>query len=203
LAGFREWSYADCFPEEGKITFAGGEIIIDMSPERIGSHHAVRWAVAKVLGPLVEVPDTGEFYLDGVRIVNEAAEISNEPDGMCAFWESFAADRIREIPTKDQEDWIELEGTPDWILEVVSPSSVNKDTVKLRDRYARARIPEFWLIDVRGDKLDFKILCLKDGAFEAAPSRGGWQKSKVFGKQFRLVRLTNRRGRPAFRLEVK
>jgi Uma2 family endonuclease len=174
-----------------------------MSPERIGSHHAVRRAVSQVVGRLVDEADSGEFYLDGVRIVNVAADVSNEPDGMYALWESFEQGRIREIPSADEDDWIELEGTPDWILEIVSPSSVNKDKVKLRDRYQRARIPEFWLIDVRGDRLEFVILNLQADEYRPAPSRGGWQKSKVFGKQFRLVRLYNRRGRPAFRLEMK
>jgi Uma2 family endonuclease len=203
LHGFREWSSSDTFPERGRITFASGEIIVDMSPERIGSHHAVRRVVSQALGLLADEGDSGEFYLDGVRLVNVPADVSNEPDGMYALWESFESGRIREIKTADEKDWIELEGTPDWIMEIVSPSSVKKDTVKLRERYHHARIPEFWLIDVRGDKLDFVILLWHTDGYQPAPSRGGWQKSRIFGKQFRLIRLTNRRGRPAYRLEMK
>ena len=119
------------------------------------------------------------------------------------LWETFASGTIREVPTKEGDDWIELEGTPDWILEIVSPSSVAKDTVKLRGRYHRAQVPEFWLIDVRRNKLDFSMLLWHPDGYRPAPSKGGWQKSRVFGKQFRLVHVTNRRGRPAFRLEVK
>ena len=37
------------------------------------------------------------------------------------LWETFASGTIREVPTKEGDDWIELEGTPDWILEIVSP----------------------------------------------------------------------------------
>src|SRR5205085_9433839 len=177
--------------------------IIDMSPERLGSHHAVRHEISRVITNLVFEADLGRFYLDGVRIVNVPAEVSNEPDGMFALWETFETGRIRDIPTADEDDWIELEGTPDWILEIVSPSSVTKDTVKLRERYARARIPEFWLVDVRREKLDFVILHLTGDAYQPAPNRAGWQKSRIFGKQFRLVRLTDRGGRPTFRLEMK
>jgi Uma2 family endonuclease len=37
---------------------------------------------------------------------------------------------------------MELEGTPDWVLEVVSQSSVAKDTKWLRESYHKAGIPE-------------------------------------------------------------
>jgi Uma2 family endonuclease len=203
LGGFREWSWSDEFPERGTITFLGGEIIVDMSPERIGSHNAVKREVARVLGNLVDDADSGTFYLDGVRFVHVAAEVSNEPDGMFVLWETFANGIVRDIPTAEGDDWIELEGTPDWVLEILSPSSVNKDTVKLLDRYHRAGVPEYWLIDVRDGKLNFTILIHHPDGYRPAPVKAVWQKSKIFGKQFRLIRLTNRRGRPAFRLEMK
>jgi Uma2 family endonuclease len=203
LAGFRRWSWSDDFPERGKITFLGGEIIVDMSPERLGSHNGIKGEVARVVGTLVDNTDAGKFYPDGARFVHVEADVSNEPDGMFVLWETFANGTIRDIPTVDGDDWIELEGSPDWVLEILSPSSVNKDTVKLLDRYHRAGVSEYWLIDVRGDKLEFTILVHHPDGYHAAPVKAGWQKSKVFGKQFRLVRLTDRRGRPAFRLEMK
>jgi hypothetical protein len=43
---------------------------------------------------------------------------------------------------------------------------------------------------------------LPDG-YRAAPKYAAWQKSKVFGKQFRLVSFVNRVGHRDFRLEVK
>ncbi len=156
-----------------------------------------------VVGNLVEKEDRGTFYLDGARFVHESADISNEPDGMLVLWETFTSGIVRDVPTKDGDDWIELEGTPDWLLEIVSPSSVSKDTVKLRERYHRAGVGEYWLIDVRRDKLDFTILIHHADGYRPAPKKGGWQKSKVFGKQFRLVRYSDRRGRPKFRLDVK
>jgi Uma2 family endonuclease len=203
LAGFRDWSYSESFPQRGKITFVGGEIIIDMSPERLTSHVLIKSEVYIVVGGLMRDEDLGRLYPDGARVVNVEADVSNEPDSMAVLWESFASGAVREIPTADGDDWIELEGTPDWILEIVSPSSVGKDTVKLRGRYHRAQVPEFWLIDVRGKMLDFSVLLWHSDGYRPAPSKGGWQKSQVFGKHFRLVRTTDRRGRRAFRLEMK
>src|SRR4051794_241159 len=67
LAGFRTWSCSDAFPERGKITFLGGEIIVDMSPERINSHVRLKVEVCRVLANLMDAADRGPFYIDGAR----------------------------------------------------------------------------------------------------------------------------------------
>jgi Uma2 family endonuclease len=203
LAGFRAWSSSDAFPETGTITFAGGEIIIDMSPERIHSHGEVKAEVCHVVGKVIRDGDRGKLYLDRIRFVHVDAGVSNEPEALFVSWEALTEKRVIKVPTKDQKDFIEFEGTPDWVLEIVSPSSVVKDTVILLERYHRAKIPEYWLIDARGNEVQFQILYYHPDGYRLAPSRSGWQKSKVFGKQFRLVRYTDRVGDPAYRLEVK
>jgi Uma2 family endonuclease len=101
------------------------------------------------------------------------------------------------------KDYIEFEGSPDWVLEIVSPSSVFKDTVKLRERYHRANIGEYWLIDARDAEVDFQILHHAPNGYRRAPLKRGWQPSNVFGKQFRLLRIKDRLGDSAFRLEMK
>ncbi len=64
LAGFREWSSSEAFPERGKITFVGGEIVIDMSPERIDSHSGVKSPVCVVVGSLIIDDDLGKFFIE-------------------------------------------------------------------------------------------------------------------------------------------
>ncbi len=135
--------------------------------------------------------------------MHEAAGVSNEPEALFVSWRALTENRIRKIPTRDGDDYIEFEGTPDWVLEIVSPSSVFKDTVQLRERYHLAGITEYWLIDAREERLDFTILIHHADGYRPAQKKAGWQKSKVFGKQFRLVRYADRLGGPAFRLEVK
>jgi Uma2 family endonuclease len=203
LHGFREWTSSDSFPEQGKITFLDGEIIVDMSPERIVSHGDVKCEVCLVVGNLVRSRRDGKLYLDRIRFVHAEAGISNEPEAFFVSWEALREKRIRKVPTKDQADFIEFEGTPDWVLEIVSPSSVFKDTVQLRDRYNRAGVTEYWLIDARGKKVSFKILIHHPSGYRAAPVKAGWQKSKIFGKQFRLSRIKDRLGDPGFRLDMK
>jgi Uma2 family endonuclease len=203
LAEFRKWTYSDDFPKTGLIAFIGNEIFIDMSPERLTSHGSVKTAVGGTIIPLVQKKNKGKLYFDRARVVNEVAEISNEPDAVFATWESFKNGTIRLIPTADDEDYIELEGTPDWILEIVSPSSVSKDKRKLRLKYHKAGIGEYWLIDARGDDVDFKILIHGEDDYEPARNVGNWQVSPTFGKRFCLRRITDEIGGIDYRLDMK
>src|SRR5205823_696983 len=116
------------FPENVRATFIAGEIFLDMSKEDPRLHVRVKDELARVLGTLCKEEDLGEFYGDRVGISNEAADLSNVPDGSFYLWETLESGRIRLIQREGEESYVELEGTPDWVLEVVSRSSVNKDT---------------------------------------------------------------------------
>ena len=98
---------------------------------------------------------------------------------------------------------IELEGTPDMVLEIVSDSSVTKDTKTLRRLYWTARISEYWLVDVRGEDVVFDVRRYAAKGYVATRKQGGWLKSQVFGKSFRLARTRDVRGDAEFSLELK
>jgi Uma2 family endonuclease len=205
LAGFRAWFQSDDFPEQGRISFIGQEIFIDMSKERLESHVAVKTEVTRVLATLVLDHDLGKFYSDDTRVSNEAADLSNEPDATFVSWKSRQEERVRAVPCAGERpgDFAELEGTPDWVLEIVSPSSVLKDTERLRERYHRAGIPEYWRIDARGEEVRFEVLLHRPGGYAPAPRRAGWQKSRVFGCSFRLQRQRDRLREWQYQLQVR
>jgi Uma2 family endonuclease len=76
--------------------------------------------------------------------------------------------------------------------EVVSDSSVGKDTKRLPLLYACAGIPELWIADARGRQLRFQIHTLREGAYEpVAPDAEGWLRSPRLDVDFRLVRRTS------------
>lgn len=202
--GFRAWTHSDAFPEEGRISFVGEEIFVDMSPERLDSHNKVKTEVTAVLRNVVVEDDLGNLYSDRTRVVNELAVLSNEPDGVFGKWETFESGKLRQVPSETEDgDYIELEGVPDWVMEIVSPSSEQKDTKALREKYHRAGIPEYWLIDARSEKVSFQILQHRRSGYGAASKRGGWQVSSVFGRRFRLTRQRDRLGQWQYRLEVR
>ncbi len=204
LASFRAWVQSDDFPEHGHVSFINGNIEIDMSPDELESHNKVHGAVGHGISGLNDQIDLGEYFCDGALLTNSRAKLGTVPDGMFVKWETSASGRARFIPRKDRAgQYIEIRGTPDWVLEVVSFSSVKKDTVELPISYHRAKIPEFWLVDARGKEIDFQVLVRRRSKYARSEVRSGWALSPLFGRWFRLVRRLNRVGRWNYRLEIK
>ena len=91
--------------------------------------------------------------------------------------------------------YIELEGGPDLVAEIVSDTSVTKDTRRLPWAYFQAGIREFWLLDARGERLRFEIHRRGPAGFEPVePDQDGFQSSAVLGSRFRLDRQLDEDG---------
>ncbi len=205
LAGFRAWVLSDDAPEWARICFLDGEVLVDMSGDELETHNKVKGEVGYVLIGLNKRLKLGQFYADGARIANEDANLSAQPDAAFATWETLESRRVRLVPRESAEGhYVELEGSPDWVLEVISDSSVGKDTRRLRELYFRAGVGEYWLIDARRDGINFQILVRGDEGFEAVPARrGGWLASPLFQRRFRLTRERGRMNLWVYTLEVK
>ena len=189
LDGFRAWVTADDFPERGRYSFLDGELWIDMSPEEIQTHNKLKMEITSALSALNRKLDLGEVYADGVLVTNEAARLSTEPDCMFVMWGSLQSGTVELAPRKSKEDqYVEVKGTPDWVLEIVSEHTVRKDTKRLRELYFKAGVREYWLVDARGEEIDFQALRRGPDGFEATPAVRGWVASAVFGRRFKLSR---------------
>ena len=157
--GFRAWTLSDRFPQEGRISFIDGEVIVDISQEEITTHALVRTEIVRVLASINVDEEIGLVIGDGARVVHQSAGVSNIPDTVVVSYASLESGRVAMTPRKDEpEQKIELVGAPDLVVEIVSDSSVIKDEKKLRAAYHAAGIPEYWLIDARGEAISFQIL---------------------------------------------
>ncbi len=204
LEGFRAWAQSADFPQRGSVSFINGEILIDMSPEEIETHNKVKTEVTSVLHRLSRELNLGVFYSDRTLITNVAANLSTEPDGMFVSWDSLRSGRLKRAPRKDHPgESVELEGAPDMVLEIVSRSSIKKDTEKQREAYCRAGIPEYWLINALGKQVDFQILIRRGAEYVPSRSRQGWRRSSVFAQDFRLRRGRDPIGDWQYSLESK
>ncbi|HEY3569674.1 MAG TPA: Uma2 family endonuclease [Thermoanaerobaculia bacterium] len=204
LAGFRAWAVSPDFPENGRIDFLAGDLEVDMSPEDLHKHGTVKSRIAALLDRLVVEAGLGEVYTDRARISNPGADLSVEPDVVAVFWETLDSGRVKYIPAASGEPdrYIEMEGAPDVVVEVVSNSSERKDLVRLPPLYAAAGIPELWLVDVRKKTIRFEIQSLGPDGYETVkPDRAGWRSSPRLGRRFRLKRQEIRPGRWIYRLE--
>jgi Uma2 family endonuclease len=202
LAGFRRWVHSDEFPEKQPVLFRRGEIFLFMPKEDVFTHAAIKTPVAVVLGGLFGELDLGDFYINGVLVTNVDADLSGNPDMVGLLWESLESGKVRYVTNK-KDRTIEIEGSPDWLLEIVSNSSVKKDTRDLRESYHEAGVGEYWIIDARSDEIDFQILNWRKSGYVAATRKSGWQHSRVFGRSFRLIRTRDRRGAWRYALVVK
>ena len=204
LDRFRLWSQSGEFPQRGRIDFIDGRIEVDMSPEQAFSHGTPKVELVRVLGYLVKDADNGMLFSDGVRLVNTVANLSSEPDLLFISDAAVATQRIRLIPSRTQpDDGVEFEGTPDLVVEIVSRSSVRKDTVRLQRAYFEAGITEYWIVDARRS-LKFVIQMRGETGFVPRPiSADGYQRSTVFEREFNLVRRQSPSGRIVFDLNVR
>jgi Uma2 family endonuclease len=163
------------------------------------SHNQVKAAFSYALMRFLEANPIGRYVPDRMLLTHVEVGLSTEPDGLFYTWETMQSGRLR-LAESDDEGAVELEGTPDMVLEIVSRTSVRKDTVRLRELYYRAGILEYWLVDARGDEVLFDVLTRGAKGYEAAAPRAGWRHSPVFGQEFKIVRQVDPVGHPQFSL---
>jgi Uma2 family endonuclease len=197
LAGFRVW--AGSVPEHAAVWFVNGDVWFDSRPQQLFAEAAVRVAIVSELATLAKGRE-GHVFSRGAFWVARGVEVAGNPDGMYIADESIESGRVRFLPDPPY-DCTEVEGTPDMVLDIVKTAG---GSPPLREAYYDAGIPEYWLVDARGDAIEFHIY--KRGAKRYSVTKtqpGGWAKSAAFGKSFRLVRGTDATGNPEFTLEVK
>ncbi len=206
LADFRRWAMSDEFPERGRIDYLAGRIEVDMSPEAFFSHGGLKIEIDGTLLQLVKRLDLGYLRTDRTRVSSVEADLSAEPDVVFISHQSLAAGRVRLISKAgaEGEEYVEVEGGPDLVVEVVSASSVKKDTERLPEAYFRAEVREFWLADARREPFLFRIHQRGASGFEAVePDAEGFQPSAVLNCRFRLDWHRDRLGHWAFDLREK
>lgn len=174
-----------------------------MNAEHISCHVSPKTCLTIAVGLLAEKFELGEVFSDGTRLVNVVAGLSVEPDLMFCSWETLESGRA--VYAEDDPDAvgrIDLIGSPDLVVEIVSDLSVKKDTRFLRSLYFAAGIDEYWLIDCRGEAIQFELLVRGETDYVAAPAdANGFQRSGVLAGSFQLARERNRVGHWRYKLE--
>jgi Uma2 family endonuclease len=202
LASFRRWSDQEDFPDTGRVWYIRGEVWVDICKEQLFTHIKVKDQFTRVLDALVEKEELGLYFSDGLLLTNVSADISGNPDGTFISKESLAKGKVRLLEGA-KGGYTEVEGSPDMVLEVVSRSSLRKDTEVLHEAYWDAGIQEYWLVDARKPALQFDIFRYAAKGYVSVAKQAGWLSSKVFGKSFRLTQAKGPMGYPKFTLAVR
>ena len=150
-------TYADllALPEDARGEVLGGEIVA--SPAPLPRHSKVQRAVGRFLG--------GPFDDDDGH---------GGPGGWWIFAEVDVALGPHDIVRPDLSGWRRerlprpgnarpIDVVPDWVCEVVSPSTAARDRVTKRNLYPQRGIPFYWLIDPEARVLE--ALSLRDGVW--------------------------------------
>ena len=193
LSQFRHWTESKDYPEYGKVVYYRGDLYFDLTPAPIETHASVKQAINQSISDLVHQLELGRFFPSGAGIQNEAAAVANEPDAFFAKWETIKSGRLAAPPEK-QGKHTALVGTPDWVCEIVSDSSEEKDLEVLRKAYHAAGIPEYWILDARNEEIRFLLLTWTESAYAAVEPVDNWYRSPVFDLEFQLTRQLDQVG---------
>jgi Uma2 family endonuclease len=205
VASFWRWRDAAELPEKLKVHFLRGDVWVDMNMEELFSHNRVKTALGLALATLIEEGELGLYVGDGMSLSCPDAGFVTEPDAMFLSNEAIEAGRVRfEAGKRRKAKTTRVVGTPDLVVEIVSPNTADKDTEWLMSAYHDAGIPEYWLIDARKDEsIRFDVFQRKPREFVAARKSAGWVKSAALSKEFRLTRSVTAQGYPRYTLEAR
>ena len=189
LASFRKWVHSGVLPEKLSVHFINGEVWVDFTMEEMFSHNRVKQALNLALGQLIRSAKLGVYCPDGMLITSEITGLGTEPDAVFLSADTLESGAVQFVAGRSGDgEATEILGAPDLVIEIVSPSSVDKDTEWLMSAYFDAGIPEYWVIDARDDDPEFDIWIRRGERYVATRKVKGWVKSPVLARSFRLIR---------------
>jgi Uma2 family endonuclease len=153
------WTYEDLFslPDDGRrYEIIEGELCEMPSPT--SAHGVTIRNLMFLLGPVIEVL-RGWLLTAPLDVFFPGAD-PVQPDIVVLLPESNASLVVRGI-----------EGPPDLLIEVLSPSNRGHDLLTKRALYARAGVPEYWIVDPTNRTVE--ILTLDRDAFHTVQVAAG------------------------------
>lgn len=166
-----EWTYDDYarLPDDGRrYEVIGGNLHMGPAPRPI--HQELIYKVLGHIGQFVEQRQLGKIYFAPIDVILPNLASPVQPDIL--FISQQQLDTVKENY---------IEGVPDLIIEVLSPTNPQYDRRTKYDLYAEAGVGEYWIVDPDACIID--IYTLHDnniyvpfGHFE----RGGMIQSGLF-----------------------
>ncbi len=148
-----EWTYEDWLklPDDGyRYEVING--VLYMTPPPRPRHQRVSFRLARRLSDFAEEHHLGEVLVApiGVRLPNQPVPF--QPDILF-----IRAERLDIIGEEN------VEGVPDLIVEILSPSNWLYDRREKMKVYEEAGVPEYWIVDPRTRTVE--VYVLEEGAF--------------------------------------
>jgi Uma2 family endonuclease len=150
-------TYADllALPADTRAEVLGGDVIF--SPAPLPRHSKAQGSARRFLGGPFD-DDDGRGGPGGWWIFVEVDVQLGPHDVVRPDLSGWRRDRLLQPGLKRP-----IEVVPDWVCEVLSPSTAARDRIVKRRLYAQAGIPFYWLIDP--DLRAVEALALRDGVW--------------------------------------
>ncbi len=145
------------FPEGTLAQLIDGTLV--MSPAPTSCHQRIVSRLNRTMGVFVEREGLGEVILSPFDVFFDDAHIF-QPDLVFV-----AADRMHLISKRG------LEGAPDLVVEVLSPSTGYYDLTQKREVYERTGVREYWIVDP--ERQTVEVLALEEDGYRTATKAGG------------------------------
>ena len=142
-----------------------GEVVL-MSPASDRHQNLVRFLTA-LLSFWVETRQLGVIRPAPFVVHVEPGAPAREPDLIFVAREHL--DRLKPA---------QLEGPPDLVIEIISPSSRSRDRGEKFYEYEAGGVPEYWLLDPIREQAEFYLLD-EDGIYRLAPIEDGIFRSRA------------------------
>ena len=139
-------------PEGERYELLGGELILVASPNE--GHQIVSIELGSLMHYHAKAGDLGRVFYAPFDIVFSDTEVV-QPDIM------FISKEREHIRTG-----ADVQGAPDFVVEILSPSSVSRDWNYKRELYAKYGVKEYWIADPVHRMVS--VMLLKDGVLELA-----------------------------------
>jgi Uma2 family endonuclease len=163
----RRLTYDDLaeFPNDGKrYELIGGELLVSPAP-RI-AHQRLIVRLLDLFTPVRRGKSASEVFLAPTDVRFSPEDVV-EPDLLVirAERQSIVGELV-------------IDGSPDLIVEILSPSTRTYDEVAKAALYAREGVTEYWLVDPESTTV--RIFTLSGGQYEPVPHDGQTARSALF-----------------------
>lgn len=145
-------------PDDKRYELIDGEFY-EMAPAPSSVHQRILLTLARLMADWVDQEKLGEVLVAPLDVILSTND-TLQPDIL------FVSERRRNIITNRA-----CEGPPDLIVEILSPSTTNRDLGIKRERYALFGVSEYWVVDPAAQSIE--VLALRGAEFATSGTFSG------------------------------
>lgn len=142
----KKYTYSDYVkaPDDKRFQLIEGELIMVPAPNVV--HQRILRKLGFALDEFTRKQNNGEIFVAPCDVVFDQYNVL-QPDI------SLILNETEDIITDKN-----IQGAPDLVVEIISPSSAYQDLVQKKKLYAKFGVKEYWLVDPEGKSVEVYVL---------------------------------------------